>query len=243
MDMTKLSLSDIARITVLAASLATGDLAKGQTPGGSVNGKLINEAGQPLPGVTVAYRRAIQYVRYAGFHGRPAPGELVVAGTVTTGRDGTFSAADLPAGDYSLCLDNPPDPYVDHCDWNLSGAYFTIVVGTRTAMNPVTVISGVRIHFLISDPQGLLPTAARLEPTAHIGVATPQGIYRPAVVASRSGGVAELVITVPHTQAVSTSIFSRTLTFRDSSGAITTAAPVTVPQGATDHNISLAVSK
>ena len=110
-------------------------------------------------------------------------------------------------------------------------------------MTPVKIISGVRIHFLITDPQGLLPAAARLEPTAHIGVVTPGGTYRPAAVNSRLGAVTELVITVPHTQTVSTSIFSRTLKFADSTGAEATPAAINVPTVVTDHQIFFTVSK
>jgi hypothetical protein len=241
--MTKLNPNDLAIYTLLAIVISGTGSAGAQTATGSVSGRLMTESGQPLPGATAVYRKDMKYVADGHYHLVPALGERAVTATVTTHPDGTFTAANLPVGNYSLCLDSPPDGYIDHCDWNLDGAHFTVVAGTNTVMKPVTIISGVRIHFMISDPQGALPTTAKIEPTATIGVVTPRGAYRPAAVKSRSGAVTELVVTVPHTQPVSTSIFSRTLKFSDSLGSPATLTSINPPPGATDHQINLTVTK
>ena len=241
--MTKLNSNNLVGIVALGAALACVGPAAAQTGAGSVSGKLVTESGQPLPAVKAGYRRAVLVVADSQHHNHPAPGEAVVSGSVTTGADRTFTIPSLPSGSYSLCLDNPPDLYVDHCAWNLSGAIFTVVAGANTALKPVTIIAGVRIHFLITDPQGLLPTAGPAEPAAHVGVRSSQGAYRPAAVASRSGAVTELVVTVPHNQPVSSWLFSRTVKFNDSTGKPVIAAAVTPPQGATDYNVSLTAGK
>jgi hypothetical protein len=149
----------------------------------------------------------------------------------------------LPSGNYALCLDNPPDLYVDPCFWNLGGTAFTVTAGVNTPVKPITIISGVRIHFLIRDPQGLLPAGSRLDPVAHIGVETPTHLYRPAVVSSRAGGVIDAVITIPHNQPVSSWFFSNKVTIKDSAGAAAQLSPVSPAAGVTDHNIILSVSK
>ena len=141
--------------------------AAAQTATGSASGKLITESGQPLGGVGATYRRAQKWVAGANFHAVPAPGEHPFVGTVTTRSDGTFSADALPAGDYSLCLDNPPALYIDPCFWNLGGNAFSVVPGINTALKPITIIAGVRIHFLITDGQALLPAGARCIRSAH----------------------------------------------------------------------------
>jgi hypothetical protein len=58
--------------------------------------------------------------------------------------------------------------------------------------------------------------------------------------------VAQATITVPHNQPVTTWLFSRTVKFQDSSAkplAIGPGAPITLPAGITDYNISLTVTK
>ncbi len=230
-------------VVVIALALGSFRSVVTQTNLGSVSGKLITESGQPLAGVTAIYRRGQQRIADSYFHSRPAPGEPAASGPITTGSDGSFNASGLPAGSYSLCLDSPPPLYVDHCSWGLAGAFFTIVAGSNTILKPVTITAGVRIHFLISDPQGVLPVAIQLEPIAHIGVVTTRGMYRSATLASRTGNVVELVVAIPHTVAASTSLFSRTLKFTQPTGAPAVPIAVSPPQGATDYNLSFSVSK
>jgi len=105
------------------------------------------------------------------------------------------------------------------------------------------MISGVSIHFLITDSQGILPSAGKLEPAANIGIVTAGGIYRSAAAKSRSGAVVEAVVTVPHTLPASTSIFSRTLKVTTPTGGSATAAAIGFPQGVTDINIPLNLTR
>ena len=241
--MTLRSRRPIANIVFpLAAGMAIASHVAGQTATGSISGKVITEAGQPLAGVTAVCRRSRTYIADSHLHLRPAPGGLAVAAAVTTRADGTFSTS-LPAGGYALCIDSPPDGYVDHCAWNLTPVYFTVVNGTTTVIKPTTMIAGVRIHFLITDAQGVLPSAGRIEPVASVGVTTAHNTYKPATVSTRSGVVTEMVVTVPHTLPVSMSLFSQTLKFASPSGGPASAASINVTQGATDINIPLTVSK
>jgi len=235
-------LNPSAKTAVLVALLSSVGHSNAQTVEGGISGKLITESGQPLAGVTAVYRKSIIYVADAHFHMKPAPGEVGTVGTVTTRADGTFSAS-LPAGSYALCLDSPPNGYVDHCAWSLTPAYFTVSAGASTTMAPVTVIAGVRVHFLVSDPQAALPAAGKLEPVATIGVTTARGAYKPATINTRSTGVIELIVTVPHNLSVSTYLFSRTLKFTSPSGALASVAPISIPQAAADTSISFNVSK
>ncbi len=113
-----------------------------------------------------------------------------------------------------------------------------------TVLKPFTIISGVRVHFLITDPGRVLPAAAtRLEPAAHIGVVLPTHLYRPATINSRAAGVVDAVTTVPHNQVVKTWVVSNSLTFRDATGANAQSAAVSPSPGATDYTINLSVSR
>jgi hypothetical protein len=89
----------------------------------------------------------------------------------------------------------------------------------------------------------VLPSNGPLEPIAHVGVTADRGIYRSVVVASRSGPLTELVVTVPHDLSVSTSIFSRTLKFSTSTGIFASAAAIVLTPGVADVNISLTVGR
>jgi hypothetical protein len=140
-------------------------------------------------------------------------------------------------------LDNPPALYIDPCHWNLGGTTFSVAAGANTALKPITIVSGVRIHFLITDAQNLLPAGADLQPTAYIGVETGNRESRPATVNSRNGNVIDVMITVPHNQAVKTWVTSKTVTFRDSTGAVAQPNTVSPQVGVTDYNILLTVGK
>ena len=152
--MTCLNLRTFAATAVLAAATMASP-AVAQTPPGSVSGKLITESGQPMANAVAHYRRNPKLVGDSHYHLHPVPGDPVAQGLLTTRPDGTFSIASLPPGDYSLCLDTPPDLYIDPCRWNLGSGNFTIAPANSLALKPITIISGVRIHFLITDPQGL----------------------------------------------------------------------------------------
>ena len=71
----------------------------------------------------------------------------------------------------------------------------------------------------------------------------PPHLYRPATVNSRTGDVIDVIITVPHNQPIKTWVFSRALTFSDSTGAQAQPAVISPPAGSTDYNIPLSVRK
>jgi hypothetical protein len=236
-----LLLAAAAALATLIATLPLG--AQG------FSGKVVDESGRPLGAVAVDYTRLPTMVvkpRAGTSPGVRAPGDPDRSGTLQSHTDGTFSTTGLPPGDYMLCVHAPSDLFADPCTWNKGRVRVAVGSTGSTAVDPVTVSAGVRIHLSLSDPQGLLPSGQELAPTAVIGVLTGQGAVRRPTTVSRIGNTIDAVLTVPHDQNVSVWAVSSTLKFSDSSGkAVTTTSPaaITPPAGVVDHLVPLSVTK
>jgi len=217
---------------------------------GGFSGAVIDESGKPVADVKVPYRRVqgmVMDTTRTVHRLVPAAREPTAGGIVTSGANGMFGAANLPAGRYWICVSAPTELYADPCVWNSGKVAFTVGSGTTTPLSPITIYAGVRINFTITDPQRLLPASGPwLAPAAAVGVLTAGGDFRPAPVVSRSGNTVQATITVPHNQPVETWYFSRTLKFQDSSAkpvAMGASAPTPLPSGITDKNLALTVTK
>jgi hypothetical protein len=176
-----------------------------------------------------------------------AAGEPRAGGIAISNANGAFGGAGLPAGGYYICVSPPTDLHADPCVWNSGKVKFIVSSGSTVSLQPITIYAGVRVNFVITDSQRLLPASgSQLTPAAIVGVLTPNAGYQPATVVSRNGAVVQATITVPHNKPVTAWLFSRTLKFQDSSAKAVTVgpgAPITLPAGITDYNISLTVTK
>jgi hypothetical protein len=210
---------------------------------------VVDESGKPVSGATAGYDR-LPKMAPANVRGVTrmvrAPGEPIFTGTVNSKADGILTANGMPAGDYVLCVHAPTDYQADPCEWNLSRVRFTVGQTGTTALKPITIWAGVKIHLSIADPRGLLPAGSELAPTAVVGITSSKGVFRPAAVASRSAGTIDAVVTIPHDQIVTLWAFSRTVKFSDSTGRVVTpmqSTAITPPVGVVDHYIPLTVTQ
>jgi hypothetical protein len=250
MDMTYDNVNSRFRRPLMLASVAVAMLIGGTALNAQgFAGKVIDESGKPLGGVFGNYVRVPKRVRNLN-GGTPrlvvAPGEPLTTGTVQSNADGTFPATGIPPGNYILCILAPSDSYADPCVWNKGRVWVTVQQTGTTTVDPITIWAGVKVHFSIADPQGLLPSGQELAPTAVVGVLTRKGVVRRATAVSRSTGVVDAVIIIPHDESVSLWAASATLKFTDVSGKPVTAAvpsPITPVADASDHIVRLSVTK
>jgi hypothetical protein len=232
----------------LIAAAAAGD-AVAQTYGG-FSGTVVDESGKPFAGVKIPYNRVqgmVMDTSHTVHRLVPAAGEPRAGGIAISSSSGAFGASGLPVGRYWICVSPPTDLHADPCVWNSGKVAFNVASGVTTSLKPIAIYAGVRLNFIITDAQRLLPASGSgLAPAAVVGVLTPTGAFQPATVVSRSAAVVQATITVPHNQPAQPWFFSRTLKFLDSSAkplAMGPGAATTLPSGITDLNIALTVSK
>ena len=95
--------------------------AHAQTPPAQIAGSVTSLSGQPVPAATITLRRIPQLRPPGAQSGTPyalAPGEQRFSRAVVAGQSGTFSAAELPAGNYYLCATPASAQYLDGCQWD-----------------------------------------------------------------------------------------------------------------------------
>lgn len=93
-----------------------------------------------------------------------------------------------------------------------------LAAGSTVILKSVTAVAGVKVHFLISDPKGVLPAGLNLNSAAILGIKTLRGEFIPATVASRTESTADAAVVVPHDTQVYTWLSSSDLKFSDGNG-------------------------
>jgi hypothetical protein len=181
----------LALAALLPVSLV---LAQPSSATGSLQGSVTDPLGVPLVGAQVTYASVPQSVA-AGISTWPVPGDTVVNGSVSTGANGAFAVAGLPAAQYSLCANVPSAPYINPCIWG-QPVQVTIPAGV-TVNQTLALQKGVYLNVTVNDPTGLLPQVIDGPWTPRkllVGVTYGTGAYQGAV--NTAGHSYQLIVPV-----------------------------------------------
>lgn len=160
---------------VLAASAAIG-----QVSTASIAGRVIDAKTQkPIPAAFVSAIRA------------NAP---PFSRTTKTGGDGAFRIEELPAGNYSLCVQVPGDAWLDPCQWDGNPVRLAMAPGKTAPGILIKLITGSILTVQVKDNQNKIreKTKRGTQPDLAIGVWGPRGFYYPAQPQGTPGTVESL---------------------------------------------------
>ncbi len=165
----------------------------------------------------------------------PALGEAVVQGQVLTDASGSFAAAGLPIGDYSLCASVPSTAYLDSCQWK--GTVRVTVAASATSNQNVVLQKGVFLKVRVNDPMGLLTQngpsdAGKLV----VGVNFGNGAYLGAALTGTDATGRNYQMAVPAGVPLQLWLFSRQVALTDVTGKPVDTSGAPVPFQATAGN-------
>ena len=209
------TLKTVCLICVLVTACA---LAQSAGAVGSLQGGLTDTQGRPLAGAELRYQRVVAMVGTGGSLA-PAPGETFAQGATSTGPDGTFALANLPAGDYLLCADVPSMPYLDPCTWQ-QPVRVTISAG-KTSTQTLGLTLGVFLKVRVNDPAGLLPQTTDGLWTPRkllVGVSYATGAYQGAPNTSVDAAGRDYQLIIPTNVPFQLWLFSRDVAIVDAGG-------------------------
>jgi hypothetical protein len=236
-----------------AAVLLTPGIALPQT-NAAFAGKVQDQSGKALPGVSVKYTRVPARVSVT-LNGHKtvqvAPNEPAASGAVTSAADGSFGFSGLPPGNYYICPSPPSPAFENTCLWR-GWTSVTLQAGGQAPVPTIAIRPGVQVHYQISDPSHLIPLTTDFSSLMVIGVRAANGAFRPATMTSRTSSGAQFDITVPTDMPVYLWAFSREFKFLGQNGksvAPTPTAtskagliPIVIPPGATNYTIPLTLT-
>mgnify|MGYP000224063892 CR=1 FL=1 len=130
-------------------------------------------------------------------YGRPLAGREPFSRAMRPNADGTFTLANLPVGEYTVCA-SAESPYLSSCIWQpIQGA--ALKTGSDVvALPPIVLRRGAVIRVRL-DATGhqLAASEDRAAPEFNIGFLTVHGTYAGASVASTSPGAKDWQVLVP----------------------------------------------
>jgi hypothetical protein len=229
----------IVPLGVLAGLLVVSATARAQQSSGSVRGLVADETGRPIGGALVS------------LHAEPAANTAPAArvafnATASSGQDGSFSFASVPAGPYRLCARAPSSDLVNGCLWTPTAFPLQVAAGAATTAPAIVLRKGATLRIRMADPSNLIDLNAAARPLT-VGAFSAVGLFIPSGPATKTGNVREYALVVPTGVAIRPSILAPGFQAAYAGGSPVdtgrgSGAPVTVADGATEHVIQVTVT-
>lgn len=175
--------------TVALAALIPAACLSAQS-GAAISGRVVDERGNPLPGITILYNRVSTLERDQSGHVRRVP--PFVDAAIQTGTDGRFSVAGLPPGEYYVCAQPPAHGYIGSCEWNEPHIKRVLTAGRSESLE-LTIKAGKKVIFRVTDTKKQLSAGKKLL----LGIITPSGYYRRAELLQSTDTARTFIATVP----------------------------------------------
>jgi hypothetical protein len=186
----------------------------------NVQGSVVDSSGVPATGVSVMFSRVASLQVVPQANAVSAQADPSYSGQASPNQSGAFSAQNLPAGDYYVCVSAAPGSYVDGCKWN--GVQRVSLLDNATLANLQLVVSkGAQVRVHLQDPLNLVPSPGTpiSGPKVIVGVQTSRGNIQVADFVAKTTAGWDLAITVPTNMPLKLWLFSRELTVADQKGA------------------------
>ncbi len=174
----------------------------------------------------------------------PAPGVFVLASRIsspiatfraTTKADGSFQLAAVKPGAYRLCIQSAAQIYLDPCEWSRRPTEF-VVKQSATALNAgiIVVSRAISVTIHLDDPtQALQPATSASSavslPHVMLGIVSPGGVFRPAVITAKTATTRDHSIAIPADTPVNLMVTPHLVALNDSTGKPIAATGATVP--------------
>lgn len=171
----------------------------------SISGTVVNTKSAGVPGLIVmAHRTSLP----------------TVTGRAKTGAGGAYQLTGLEAGNYRICVQSPDGGYVDPCEWTRTPDETYVKTGQAVARGKTTVQAGTQIPIQLVDAGHVLETEKNgVQPTVTLGVVTPGGAYRPAVLQGKTAQGRTHRLTIPADAKVKVRVSARNAVVVDRDGA------------------------
>ena len=202
---------------------------------GKISGTVLDETGKAMAGAIVSLALELpattKGVAPVSFRRHRA--------LAISGKDGTFAAANLPAGLIKVCVQVPASDYIQSCGWPLAQTLVTLSAGQTVKLPAISLAKGFRLQIRVDDVQGALAkTAAAGAPSSGALVVGAFAANHMFVNAERTGQDAtgyNYDVLLPFDLPLRLSVFSRALAMADSTGKAATGggivSAVTVASG------------
>jgi len=185
----------------VAALLFVGPAAFAAT----VSGTVVDDSGAPVAGAKVYYNNAPKIVTDRAGHTQ-AHGPVITS-TTSTGKDGSFSLSDLPAGVYWLCAEGIQPTQIRSCDWGFDATKIDLSTAPSATNAKLQVHDGVTLTFQVNDSRNQIKDFA-----SDAGKPAAPGNFRiflvdgarlkPAQPVSATGNTRKYALVVPKTRAL-----------------------------------------
>ncbi len=208
---------------------------------GVIAGTVSGEDGSPVVGA------------YVTLHLSFTPGQAVRQAFRThwgvySGSGGSFRFTGLRNGTYRLCVQAPGAAWLDPCEWGLAIPSGALSSAVRSQAIAISLRRGAEVPISIDDPgQLVLQSEGRIAGALLlIGVRTPTGTFRPAVLTSRGLTGRTLKVVIPFDKPVNLTVGSSFFRLADSTGTPFSGPgrtiPLSVPAGQTPATVRLSVT-
>ena len=191
--------------------------------GGGIQGVISDESGQLLPGAYVIASPV-------------KPGTTLMAVSASGGQ---YSIAQVPPGDYTICVQvprssyvavgplvaKPPTNYVDSCYWS-APTQVTVTAGQVAANVNVRMAKGSVVHVRLNDPAKHMANGGGV---VLMGVVGPSSRWHPLNVVSNDASGRTLEVVIPLNTALRLEVNGGRLQLADEGGAALAAVSASFP--------------